>query len=423
MVAAPATTTIQPDYDANMRVWVRDIEAGKKPDIRPPLGRWDDLAKDIEQGFVSDAEIMRKAIMLHRRSWPEFEKLMASEDEFQFLEVRDLSKLPKPEWLIYDIFPTKGVNFLYGRKGCGKTYVAISMACSVAMEASSNRAQTMLQEDALNWCGRTTRHGHVIYIAGEDIDEVAQRVQAWMKFHNVSDIPNLHFLPSPLRLNTDTPRFIEAVKRHYQDIDIALIVVDTLAVCSMGLEENSKKEFDGVLGALEKLWRDFNACVVAVHHAGKNGEMRGTSSMDGIAYSMIEVSEEDENIKLRSEKKRRGKKFESFYLDRQIIELPGLDEAGRQMNSCVVTLSDRKIESDAERLTGLQQRIIDVARALGGKRVARADIKREMNISEKQDRGFIKATGSLIKKGLMSEEKVGRNVFYSLQGIEGTNTT
>src|SRR5437588_566543 len=104
----------------------------------------------------------------------------------------------------------------------------------------------------------------------------------------------------PLSLAKDTPRFMAALDKRYPNANIALFVVDTLAMCSLGVDENSKKEFDAVIGSLEMIWRKYNCCVVAMHHAGNNGDMRGTSSMDGVAYSMIEVAEVDDNVRLHS---------------------------------------------------------------------------------------------------------------------------
>jgi hypothetical protein len=409
------------------RLCLDEIVAGNTPIHRPDFGEFESLVMQLQKQDAPNVRATMLQTMLETS--PGLAALYSgtsSQDEDQdildnFIDADNLDTLDKPEWLIYNIWPTRGVNFLYGKRGCGKTYVALSMACSVAMEASQNRAQVMLQADALNWCNHATKHGHVVYVAGEDIEEVAQRVQAWKKHHGISTLPRLHFYQCPLNLKTDTPRFIRAIKKKFSDTDIALIIVDTLAVCSMGIDENKKGEFDGVLQALEDLWREFGCCVIACHHAGKNGDMRGTSSMDGIAYSMIEVSEEDENIKLRSEKKRRGKRFEAFYLNRETVELPGLDEAGDPVTSCVVTPSDRKAERDPERLTDFQQRIIDVIQALGGRKVARSDVMNEMSIGKKtgQEKTFNRAVGALLKKELISSTTQGRNTLFTLQEVEG----
>lgn len=321
------------------------------------------------------------------------------EDFPKFLDFKDLRSLPKPEWLLYDILPTKGITFFFGKPKCGKTYVSIGMACAIA----SN----------LDWLGRATKHGHVVYIAAEDIDEVAQRVLGWADYHHQEDIPNLHFFPCPLRLATDTPKFMTQLKKQYGDLDIVLFVVDTLAMCSMGVDENAKKEFDAVISSLESLWRTYNCCVLAIHHAGKNGEMRGTSSIDGVAYNIVKVSEVDENVMLENVAKRRGKKFEDIYLDREIVCTGDLDEEGNPVSTCVLVKSDRSGSAESAKLTHLQEQILQHLKNFGGVNVARTELLKASTSDPKQERSFINAISGLIGKGYITMTKERQRVKYS----------
>ncbi len=324
------------------------------------------------------------------------------EQYFTFLDFKDLRNLPKPEWLLYEVLPTKGVSFVYGPAGCGKTYVAVSMACSVATETTQ-------------WMERATKHGHVIYIAAEDIDEVAQRVIAWADQHHIDDIPNLHFFPCPLKLATDTDKLIASLEHQYGQLDIALIVVDTLAMCSIGVEENSKKEFDAVTGSLEMLWRKYNCCVAAIHHSGRNGEIRGTSSIDGVAYSLIKVAEVDDNIMLKSVKKRRGKHFDDIYLDRKIVEVPGeYDEIGQPVTTCVLVKSDRTAAADPTTLTKLQKEILQHTSNLGGIEVPRVDVMKACQIDRNHEPSFCNAISVLLQKGLITMRTEKKRTFYTL---------
>ena len=347
------------------------------------------------------------------------------ENSFRCLDFHELMALPDPEWLIYDVLSSKGLHYLFGKPGCCKTFVAISMACSVAMQLPgttdiSNKVYAPDSPDAFHWCGRQTKHegGHVIYIAAEDIDEVAQRALAWARYYHVADIPNLHFFPCPLKLATDTPRFMDALSRQYPDIKIALFVVDTLAMCSLGVDENSKKEFDAILNSLELLWRTYNCSIMAVHHAGKSGGMRGTSSMDGIAYGIINVCEEDDAIVLKSVKKRRGKKFEDIYLERTSVETGSYDEHGHLATTCVITRSNKKAPTDAEKITEFQQAILDVIVALGGQEIARVDVIKEADIGDSRMRSFNNAIKALNQKDLLTLTTVKSRTFYTVKEEE-----
>ncbi len=410
-----AALAILADLQSDVPTYIQDVEsAGEHADDLRMLFRVRQNSKTAFERTLSALKTRKDsplaALLLEREA--------GADTKFHFLEFNDLRKLPKPEWLIYDILPTKGVTFMYGKPKCGKTFVAISMACSVALELADDHdvigaLDREIYKDALNWCGRATRHGHVVYIAAEDIDEVARRALAWADYHQVKDLPNLHFFPCSLDLAKDTPRFMDALNTHYPGVKIRLIVVDTLAMCSLGIEENSKREFDAVFRSLEALWRAYSCCVLTVHHAGKNGTMRGTSSMDGIAYGMIEVSEADENILLKSAGSRRGAGFGDIFLNRTIVETGELDETGQPATTCVVTRSDRQAEENASQLTKFQRDILECLQALGRIDVPRTELINACKIDQKRTRTFTNAVNALMRKGLISMKKEKNRTFYS----------
>ena len=321
---------------------------------------------------------------------------------FEFLEFGDLKTLPAPEWIIYRFLPTKGVNFIYGPAGEGKTYLLTGLNGAVATPD-------------MNWQGLATRHGHCIYIAAEDIDEVAQRFIGFANYHQLKDIPNLHIFPASLQLVKDTPKLIESLKHKYGDIDIAMITVDTLAMCSLGVEENSTKEFSAVIASLEALWRTFSCCVVAVHHTGRNGEIRGTSSMDGVAYSMIKVKKADESVLIHAEKMRRGKAFEDFTLDWVTVDVPGVfDEMGEQATTGVLIRSDRNTAADPSKITNFQREILVHIQNFGGTEVPRIEVTKACQIGRNNEKGFNNAVSGLIGKGLLKWGKEKQRVFYTV---------
>lgn len=325
------------------------------------------------------------------------------EETFKFLEFKDLRSLPKPEWLLYNVLPTKGVSFIYGPPKSGKTFVMVTIAGSVASEN-------------INWMDFATKHGHVIYIAAEDIDEVARRFIAWAEVNKISDLPNLHFFPCPLALAKDTPRFMDAIDRRYPDAKIVLFVVDTLAMCSLGVDENTKKDFDAVLGSLETLWRKYNCSVVAVHHSGKNGEMRGTSSMDGIAYSKIEVSAVENRVALKCKEKRRGRAFDDIWFDEQIVQMDTLDEMGFPEVARVLVKSDGTTSSNkAEKLTKLQTAVLQHIYNFGGTKVPRTEVMKACEIDRSHESSFVNAVSILLQKEYLEPPYVEKQrTYYTL---------
>ena len=337
------------------------------------------------------------------RPGTEGEQVQEQEQTFKFLEFKDLRSLPKPEWLLYNVLPTKGVSFIYGPPKSGKTFVMVTIAGSVASEN-------------INWMDLATKHGHVIYIAAEDIDEVARRFIAWADVNKINDLPNLHFFPCPLALAKDTPRFMDAIDKRYPDAKIVLFVVDTLAMCSLGVDENAKKDFDAVLGSLEALWRKYNCCVVAVHHSGKNGEMRGTSSMDGIAYSKIEISAVENRVAMKCKEKRRGRAFDDIWFDEKIVQMDTLDEMGFPEVARVLVKADGTASSNKnEKLTKLQTAILQHTSNLGGTRVPRTEVMKACEIDRNHEPSFVNAVSILVQKGYLETPHTEKQrTYYTL---------
>jgi hypothetical protein len=413
------------------RLCLDEIVAGNTPIHRPDFGEFESLVMQLQKQDAPNVRATMLQTMLETSPGLAalYHGTSSQEDEefdSHFLEFKDLATLPKPKWLIYDVLSSKGINYLVSEPKKGKTYVAISMACSVAMELPGDRAiaAMMEAENTLNWCGQVTEHGHVLYIAAEAIEDIAERVTGWAKYHGVPDIPYLHLYECPIQLATDTERLMRALDRRYKDADFKLIVVDTQAMCTIGLEENSKKDFDPVVAATEALWRKYNCCILIVHHAGRNGHIRGSSAMDGATYTLLEVSPVDEHLVLKCLLKRLGKNWESdMYLDWKTVEMDYLNQKGEPATTSVVVKSDWKAESDAERLSAFQQKVLDVIQTLGGKDVPRIAVMQEMGIKKgaAEESNLKNATKALITKKLMKSGKLGRNVSYTLQGVEGSS--
>jgi RecA-family ATPase len=84
---------------------------------------------------------------------------------FRLLTRAELYNLPEPSWLIDGLLPTNALAVLYGLHASGKTFVALSMALSIAA--------------GHQWCGKATKSGSVLYVAAEGLRGLIFRMQAY----------------------------------------------------------------------------------------------------------------------------------------------------------------------------------------------------------------------------------------------------
>lgn len=195
----------------------------------------------------------------------------------EWLNVDDLHRLPEPEWLVQDVLPADGFTSLYGREGIGKSFVALSLALSVAA--------------GVGWHGRPVTQADVVYVAGEGAHGLRSRVSAWQQRHPAANLDRFHLDPRALRLldHDDLEAFEHTRDLHFGDRP-NLIVLDTLSRCLAGGDENSAKDMSTAVAAIDRI-RQHGSSVLVVHHATKrrSGE-RGHSAFPAAADTRIEVT-------------------------------------------------------------------------------------------------------------------------------------
>ena len=85
----------------------------------------------------------------------------------RLLTVREVMDLPDPEWLIKDILVKDSLALLYGPPGVGKSFLALSLAYSVAA--------------GTKWHDRDVDGGAVVYLAVEGGRGLKFRISALRK--------------------------------------------------------------------------------------------------------------------------------------------------------------------------------------------------------------------------------------------------
>jgi hypothetical protein len=198
------------------------------------------------------------------------------------LAIRDL---PAPEWLVEAVLPMPGVAMLYGAPKAGKSFAAIDLACSVATGRS--------------WFGRATKAGTVLYVVAEGVTGTGVRADAWSMYHAENDLDGVIWHPGAIKLNN--PAEVAALTLLCQELKPDLVIIDTFARCTAGIEENSAREMSLTVEQLDNLRDASGGCVLIVHHSGKDKAQgaRGSSALLGAVDAALEVTGSTEKVTIK----------------------------------------------------------------------------------------------------------------------------
>jgi hypothetical protein len=134
----------------------------------------------------------------------------------------------------------------------------------------------------------------VVYAVAEGANGIFVRISAWCEVNGVKPeelFERLHIIPCPIQLG-DTMDVSEAAEL-VKELNADLLVLDTRARCTVGLEENSATEQGKAIEAAESI-RRANACSVwGIHHSPREGNAgRGSNAWDGGVWSDLRMKKE-----------------------------------------------------------------------------------------------------------------------------------
>lgn len=248
----------------------------------------------------------------------------------------DLHKLPVPEYAL-DQYPIyySCLNALVGTSGAGKSFVAVDIAGLLAVKGAK-----------------------VIYIAAEGLFGYAPRWEAWKAHVGITECRNLIFWDSPVNFMelTEFQGFMSEIS-HYKP---NLVIVDTVARCMAGGDENSTKDMGVFIRSCDRLTHELGCGVLAVHHTGKDGKMRGSTALFGACDSVLFLQRAESQITIYNSLDQGGKnKYSEEAAPRTVQLLPKQITRGTKVFDSAVLVDTVRVEiNPREDVLTTNQRLI-----------------------------------------------------------------
>ena len=212
----------------------------------------------------------------------------------------ELSKLRRRKYLIKGLLDQGGMSVIYGASNSGKTFIALDIACHIALGWA--------------WQGRKTKRRAVVYIAAEGGLGIVERLNAFRIHKKLEGFADLYIIPSSLTLcgeNDDLETLLSCLDAIP---NIVLIFVDTVARALGGGNENSSEDMGAFIKNCDLIREHTKAHVSAVHHCGKDEGRgaRGHSSLKAAIDTEIYVTQKEGVISAEVTKQRDGKTGEIY---------------------------------------------------------------------------------------------------------------
>ncbi len=301
-----------------------------------------------------------------------------------------LDTLPQPAPLIADTLDRNTVAVLVGARSTAKTFLALGWASSVATGRP--------------WMGRgVLAAGRVLYIAAEGASGLALRLAAWEhSWGGGQRVERLEVYPRPVQLlsASESADLVEHVRAE----GYALVVLDTLARCLVGGDENSARDVGIAIDAASQVREAAGSTVLLVHHTGKDGETtRGSSALESGVDTVYRARGDAQHVEIDRTKRKEGPQEDRLSLRLQPV-----------LDSCVLQSGVHEGADMAGKTEELLALFMDTFVDTGASKAELREAARERGITSSGT--FSRALNALLRTGALQNKGTDARPYYRAGG-------
>ncbi|MGH3935216.1 MAG: AAA family ATPase [Pseudonocardiaceae bacterium] len=304
-----------------------------------------------------------------------------------------LAALPAVAPLIEGVMSYPAAVVMVGATGVGKTFVVLSLGCSVA----TGRA----------WLGRAVTRRRVLFVVGEGAYGLDKRIAAWEHAWNdgvpvTDDWLTVMVKPDSLDNVMTWQQLTEYATRG----GYGLVVLDTFS--SLAPDADETRDAARLMRRLSDLSAAIDGCAVLVHHPGwsDSGRARGGYQLEANADEVLilrDVAEGSDLFTMSRKKVKDGPDGEVHWLRRSVSHGSVIIEGSRSDDATVP----------------LRARILAVLTGYGDIGATGRQIMDEIGVDDTAKSGFYQALRKLRDEGLVREEVTGAvKRYYIVAGQE-----
>lgn len=203
------------------------------------------------------------------------------------VETRQLvsMEIPPKQGVLGEFFCEGDLGIIYAPRGLGKTWLtsvmanAIATGCSCGEWSAGKRARKVLVVDGEMALAQTQERAVSLRMDSENL--------FWLHHERL-------FQMTEKCVNIADASHQEALTRLIVESGVEVVFLDNLSTLALGVAENQSDDWEKVGPWLLRL-RRHNVSVVVIAHAGKNGNLRGTSRREDALNWILKLEASDED--------------------------------------------------------------------------------------------------------------------------------